>query len=182
MSTTTTNDLATDPQTGFALPSAIFLLVILSLLAAFLLRVSVTSDSTTQMDVQGTRAYHIAKAGIERQLYAVLDPKNAVINAFAQSNSGVAVTVSGLQAAFPACPANLSTTLEGFNLSTVCTQSYPFREGADRVIFTYTISASASQGTVGQEGYVERAITTDLALCRSTLSASSTPVPFLCTN
>ena len=54
---------------GFSLPTAIFLLVILSLLGAFMLSLSTTQSITSAQDVQGARAYRAARGGVEWALY-----------------------------------------------------------------------------------------------------------------
>ncbi|MCK7581252.1 MAG: hypothetical protein MZV65_40205 [Chromatiales bacterium] len=54
---------------GFALPSAIFLLVILAALGAFILTVSTSQHIGAALDVQGARAYQAARAGIEWGLF-----------------------------------------------------------------------------------------------------------------
>ena len=50
---------------GFAVVSAIFLLVVLSALAAFIVQISTQQQIGHAADVQGTRAYQAARAGAE---------------------------------------------------------------------------------------------------------------------
>ena len=50
---------------GFALPSAIFLLVILSALGAFILNVSSSQQQGMALDIRGERAWQAANAGME---------------------------------------------------------------------------------------------------------------------
>jgi MSHA biogenesis protein MshP len=57
---------------GFALPSAIFLLVILAALGAFVLTVSSSQQTGAALDIQGARAYQAARAGVEWGLYQSL--------------------------------------------------------------------------------------------------------------
>ncbi|MCM8580609.1 MAG: hypothetical protein NFV56_14210, partial [Candidatus Accumulibacter sp.] len=52
-------------QGGFALVSAIFLLVVLAALGAFMLTFSNTQQLTSAQDVQGSRAYWAAKGGVQ---------------------------------------------------------------------------------------------------------------------
>jgi MSHA biogenesis protein MshP len=54
---------------GFSLPTAIFLLVILALLGAFMVSLSTTQNVMSAQDVQGSRAYNAARAGMEWALY-----------------------------------------------------------------------------------------------------------------
>ena len=56
---------------GFALPSAIFLLVILALLGAFMASIAVWQHKGTADDVQGTRALLAARAGADWGLHRV---------------------------------------------------------------------------------------------------------------
>ena len=84
---------------GFALPSAIFLLVILSALGAFILNVSSGQQLGMALDIRGERAWQAANAGMEWVRYRLA--KSAADN---PSN--------------PTCPANTtwgaSTTNVGF--------------------------------------------------------------------
>jgi MSHA biogenesis protein MshP len=57
---------------GFALPTAIFLLVILAALGAFLLSVSTAQHTGAALDLQGERAYQAATAGAEWGLFQSL--------------------------------------------------------------------------------------------------------------
>ncbi|HEY6280567.1 MAG TPA: hypothetical protein VIW72_02070 [Burkholderiales bacterium] len=60
-------------QSGFLLVTAIFLLVILAALGAFILTISGTQQTGSALDVQGSRAYQAARAGIEWGSYQVLN-------------------------------------------------------------------------------------------------------------
>ena len=88
---------------GFALPSAIFLLVILAALGAFILTVSTSQHMGAALDVQGARAYQAARAGIEWGLYQSLQ-------ASACSPTSPSLTFSG-------------TTLAGFTVTVSCSSS-----------------------------------------------------------
>ena len=59
-------------QSGFSLITAIFLLVILASLSAFIVTVSGVQQTSSALDVQGSRAYQAAHAGIEWASYQVL--------------------------------------------------------------------------------------------------------------
>ncbi len=56
---------------GFAIVSAIFILVVLAALGAFIVNISSSQQIGSALDVQGVRAYHAARAGIEWGLYQV---------------------------------------------------------------------------------------------------------------
>ncbi len=53
------------PPRGFAIVSAIFILVVLSALASFVVSISTNQSISFVQDLQGTRAYHAARTGIE---------------------------------------------------------------------------------------------------------------------
>lgn len=54
---------------GFAIISAIFILVVLAALGAFMLHISSNQHMGAAFDIQGVRAYQAARAGIEWGLY-----------------------------------------------------------------------------------------------------------------
>jgi MSHA biogenesis protein MshP len=61
---------------GFAIVSAIFILVVLAVLGAFIVNVSTNQHIGSALDVQGVRAYQAARAGIEWGLYQQLHNNN----------------------------------------------------------------------------------------------------------
>lgn len=65
---------------GFAIVSAIFILVVLAALGTFIVNVSTSQQIGSALDVQGVRAYQAARAGIEWGLFQVqsFDPTGAV--------------------------------------------------------------------------------------------------------
>lgn len=58
-------------QRGFTIVSAIFILVVLAALGAFIVNVSTNQQIGSALDVQGVRAYQAARAGIEWGIYKV---------------------------------------------------------------------------------------------------------------
>lgn len=127
------------PQQGFAAIAAIFLLVVLAGLGAFMLTFSNTNQLNSAKDVQGSRAYWAARAGVEW---------------------GVA-TALGTPATCPATSA--PSPLEGFTLTVVCTRQ-TYTEGPTTVIiFNFTATAT-SGGAVGSVGYVERSVSGSIEL------------------
>ncbi len=94
-------------QRGFAIVSAIFLLVVLGALGAFMVTLSTVQHTTSTQDMQGARAYQAARAGIEWGAYQVLTPEHAnpvgvpyvcpvaatALNTLAGSLAGFSVTV-----------------------------------------------------------------------------------------
>src|SRR3990172_2936053 len=83
-------------QRGLSIVTAIFLMVVLAMLGAFMLSVTGLQQSSSQLDVQGVRAYQAARAGIEWGAWQVLDP-NRTLNP---------VTCSPV--VLPGCPASIN--------------------------------------------------------------------------
>jgi MSHA biogenesis protein MshP len=63
---------ATSRPRGFAIVSAIFILVVLAALGAFIVTISTNQQIGAALDVQGVRAYQAARAGLEWGLYRQL--------------------------------------------------------------------------------------------------------------
>jgi len=143
---------------GFALPSAIFLLVILAGLAAFMVTFSTTQSITSAQDVQGARAYHAARSGTEWGLYQVLDPTNATVVA-----PGAAAWPN-----LPVCPPSPTTlVIEGFNVALTCSSSDYSEAGNTRSIRVFLLESTASVGVVGAVNFVERKVSVAASKCRA---------------
>lgn len=84
---------------GFAIVSAIFILVVLAALGAFILNVSSNQQIGSALDVQGVRALQAARAGLEWGLYQQL------------RSGSCAASTNFVPAA---------TTLSGFTVSVTC--------------------------------------------------------------
>ena len=121
-------------QAGFAAIAAIIVLTVLAGMGAFMVSFSNTQQLTSAQDMQSTRAYWAARAGLEWALGAVT--QNATV-----------------------CPPSPPATVDTgsvFNLSVSCTmQTYP-ENGVTVTIFS--LQSNASVGTVGSIGYVERSV------------------------
>ncbi len=87
---------------GFSLVSAIFLLVVLAALGVAMVTISTVQHQSSALDVQGVRAYHAARAGLEWGVYQ---------NLRTGACSGGATNI-----ALPA-----GTSLNGFTVTVVCT-------------------------------------------------------------
>lgn len=134
---------------GFLLPAAIFLLVILAALGAYAVNISTLQQAGATQDVQGARAYQMARAGVEWAAFQVLAPGTADLGN---------------------CPASPSTlSMEGFVVTVTCTRSANyFEQGTDHTIAMYAIVATADFGTAGTAGHIQRQIQVTLSKCRGT--------------
>lgn len=124
-------------ESGFVLPTAIFLLVVLAALATYMVSLSRTSHTSSALDVQGTRAYLAARAGVEWGAWQLL-------------RNSTCATASP--------PLTLAGTLAAFSVNVSCVPSGPpYTDGAD-TITVYVITSTATSGAPGQVDYVERQI------------------------
>jgi MSHA biogenesis protein MshP len=100
---------------GFAIVSAIFILVVLAALGAFILNISSNQQIGSALDVQGVRAYQAARAGLEWGVYKV--------QSTAAYNFGHTSTDPNTRAC-PATPVSFSPTaptLSTFTVTVTCT-------------------------------------------------------------
>lgn len=160
---TGTCDSARSAQRGFAIVSAIFLLVVLAALGAFMVTLSTVQHTSSTQDLQGARAYQAARAGIEWGAYQVLTPEHA-------NPVGVPYVCPAAATALN----NLAGSLAGFVVNVDCIEAAgsPFTEGANQ-IRVYQITSTATSGTAGSAYYVERRLSAAINTCR--LLADSTP-------
>jgi len=122
-------------QRGFAAIAAIFLVVVLAALGGFMLTFSNAQQLTSAQDVQGSRAYWAARAGLEWAVVAI-------------------PAVPGLCASPVAAP---PTPIDGFTIVINCTSQAYIEAGATVTIFQFT-SVASSGGAVGSVGYIERSL------------------------
>lgn len=153
-------------QRGFSLVTAIFLLVVLSALGAFMVKFTGLQQNTVRVDVLGVNAYYAARAGINWGMYRALDPDN---------------TIAPGPATFAACPSGTISGLGGslatFTVVVSCSLTAPDATEANRTIRVYQITATAcNQGTCPAAspapGYVERSVIVTLAKCKDPTAAA----------
>ncbi len=122
-------------QTGFAAVAAIFLVVVLAAMGAFMVSISNSQQISSAQDVQGMRAYWAAQAGLEWGIAAA----NAAST----------------------CPASpTAITLDGFTVSVTCTSNV-FSEGG-KTVTLMRLSSVANSGAMGSVTYVERSVSAGL--------------------
>jgi MSHA biogenesis protein MshP len=124
--------MKTGRMAGFSLLAGLFILIVLAALGAFMVNISSMQHITSAQDVQGSRAYQAARAGIEWGMYQAL--QNA------------------------SCTASTSLTALGgladFLVTVTCAKS-TYTEGSNTVN-VYDITATATSGALGSLGYIER--------------------------
>lgn len=133
-------------QRGFAAIAAIFLVVVLAALGAFMLTFSNTQQLTSAQDLQGSRAYWAARAGLEWAVGSVSPQASAT-------------------AACPASPKTLPLGAVpfdgGFTAVVTCSRLTYSEAGEERKIFQFT-SVAKSAGVPGSIGYIERSLSASM--------------------
>lgn len=122
-------------QSGLSVISALFMLLLMAALGALMLTFSSVQHLTQAQDIQGSRAYWAARAGIEWGAYQVVNTH--------------------------AC-ASATMSVEGFSVTVGCTLHGPYDEGGSTVN-VFRLTSTASQGTLGSTGYVERQLQATVA-------------------
>ena len=139
-------------QRGFSLPTAIFLLVTLAMLGAFVVSVTGFQQKASTLDIQGSRALQAARAGVEWGAYQVLRGANVppgVPGCFAATN----LTFDG-------------TSMSGFTTTVTCTRTTHSELTA--TVYMDQITAVACNQTPCPNAaptsadYIERQITTTI--------------------
>ncbi len=129
---------------GMALPLAIFVMVVLSAMVGYLMRIFLLANASSIQEILATRAYFSARAAIEGAAYQVLLPGSSTIQA---------------------CPAAQTLNIDSFSVALTCQQyDYTDTSGTENVS-VYQLVATASQGTPGAQDYVERQIQVSLSRC-----------------
>jgi MSHA biogenesis protein MshP len=136
-------------QSGFAAIAAIFLVVILAALGGFMLTFSNTQQLTSGQDLQGSRAYWAARAGLEWGIGSVAPQPSAT-------------------ASCPT-PATTQLTVGAFTVCVTCVQNIYTEGPATMSVFQFTssartplVTACADTGAVGAIGYFERSLSASM--------------------
>lgn len=133
-------------QGGFAALAAVFLIVVLAAMGAFMLTFSNTQQITSAQDLQGTRGYWAARAGLDWGIGGMM----------------AAVAPSPC----PASPTTLSTTFDGgFTVTVTCSRA-DYAEAsatANRFIYQFT-SVASNNAAVGSINYVERSVSASIEI------------------
>jgi MSHA biogenesis protein MshP len=137
---------------GFAIVAAIFLVVILSMLGAFMVSITNTQHLTSAQDLQGARAYRAARMGMEWAATSLCNGNNCI-------SPQVTVCPAGTSLA---TPTPLDIAPDGFTVTVTCEMNTYQEAGPlgdiPRYIFKITSTATNS-ASVGSIGKIERSFT-----------------------
>ncbi len=135
-------------QQGFAAIAAIFLVVVLAALGGFMLTFSNTQQLTSAQDIQGSRAYWAARAGLE---WAVVAAPTLAETATCPTDPSMKLVSAGVGPA----------TIDGFTLQ-ICYAKNAYVEGAATPTIYQFESRAYSAGAIGSVGYIERSLSASL--------------------
>ncbi len=119
-------------QRGFALVAAIFLIVVLSSLGVYIVRISGIQHQTVNVALLGARALQAARAGVEWGAFQALDSAACTTTTLALTEGG----------------------LNGFDVEVTCTGSSHTETGITYNLFVIDVEARA--GVYGNPDYVSR--------------------------
>jgi MSHA biogenesis protein MshP len=91
------------PEGGFALVSAIFLLVVLAGLGVVAVRVNVLQQQTTTAELRGAQAFHAAKSGVAWAAYQALNASvcgTSTLSLTEGATAGFSVTIQCAQTSY----------------------------------------------------------------------------------
>lgn len=146
-------------QHGFSLITAIFLLVVLSLLGAMMVTFFTAQQQSSTLDVLGSRAYQAARAGIEWSAFQitqsqVVSPSMVFATDCLVGTSSVPVTPSTQ-------PTLAGTPLSSFSLVVSCGATSSV---AGTNVYNIIATASGVNGAMpGSADYVERVMQATIA-------------------
>ena len=129
-------------QRGFAAIAGIFLIVVLAALGAYMVSFSNSMQLSSAQDLQGSRAYWAARAGLE---WGIANTANCATFAPASPTTLTGATVGGVFTAFDG----------GITVNVDCSSQAYTEAGTGFTIYKLNATAKTS-ASVGSLGYVER--------------------------
>jgi MSHA biogenesis protein MshP len=170
-------------QRGFAIASAIFILVVLLALALGITLLTTQSQTSIARDLLGVHAYQAARAGLDWGAYRVLDPLNTT------ATSGSAPLPNCPGAATSTCPtaaaplaasvpttAFASTVLAGNTVTLQCSCTDHTEAGRNLRVFQLKSTAASGAGLTA----VERQVAARVAYCRDPNGNPANQPPYGC--
>lgn len=133
-------------ESGFVLPSAIFLVVILAALGGYMVTLSRTSHMSGALDIQGARAYQAARAGMEWAAWQVVNlPPVALPNP----------VPTPCPLPFPGS-VTLTGTLAAYTVTVTCIRTA--HDDGGSLVEVYQVTSTATSGVPFSVDYVDRQI------------------------
>lgn len=114
-------------QKGFSIVTALFILLVLAVLGGFMVTMSGVQSRTSLWALQGARAYHAARSGLEWGVFQDLSSGNCSEATF---------------------------VVDGFSVSVTCSEE-SFTEGGQNYK-VYSLTSLAQSGIYGSTDYISR--------------------------
>lgn len=133
-------------QSGMLLPVAMFLLVVLSALGAYAVRMTVLTNMAAAQDILAVNAYFAAKAGNDWAAYQIYQPDMA-------------------EPTMQSCPSTTTLVINGFSVQVSCASSVSYTDNGDQNVQIYQVTSVATKGTAGTADYVERQVGSTYSRC-----------------
>lgn len=143
-------------QRGFAAIAAIFLIVVLAALGGFMLTFSNSQQLTAAQDLQGTRAYWAAQAGLEWGVSSVITSK--------QCPGGTSTSTTRLPIDnFSVCvECSIANYIDGDDIEVISINYFQFKSTARTPVSL--LCDKNVDPPVGTIGYVERSVSAAMEL------------------
>ena len=138
-------------QRGFSLITAIFILIVLAALGAYMVTIGGTNRATSTAALQGARAYQAARSGIDWSAYMIT---TAIDQTTARNNCNGIINANNFTL-------NVAG-LNNFTVSTLCSFTPHSQQGTDITVYSIT-STATSGGNYGDLDFVQRRITATIS-------------------
>lgn len=135
-------------EAGFVLPTAIFLVVILAALGGYMVTLARTSHMSGALDIQGSRAYQAARAGMEWAAWQVVNLPPVAVPSPVPTPCPAPFPGS---ITFPA-----TNTLSAFTVRVTCERTA--QNDGTTLVEVYQVTSTATSGAWSSVDYVERQI------------------------
>lgn len=126
---------------GFTILAALFLLVVLSALGAFMITVGGVQQATPVMSLQGSRAQYAAHAGLEWALHTI-DAAAGAVPGWCPGSTAFALAGGALQ---------------GFSVNVACDGVEAVTEGSASYN-VYSLTVTSTRGSPGSPGFASRTL------------------------
>lgn len=166
---------------GFAIATAVFIIVILAALAVSITILTTQSQAGLARDMQGSRTYQAARAGLEWGAYQVLDPSNTTATSGSANlpncpgASGASCPVSTTSTSVPTGPF-AGTVLAGNTVTLQCSCADFTESGRNVRVFQLKSTATFGAGATA----VERMVSARVAYCRDPNGNPASQPPYGC--
>jgi len=138
-------------QQGFSLISAIFILIVLASLGAYMVTVGGTNRSSSTAALQGARAYQAARSGIDWSAYRIV---TAINPGTAQNECDNIINAGNFTLT--------ATGLNGFTINTSCGFT-THTQNADNITVYQITSTATFGGAYGSPDFIQRRISATIS-------------------